>query len=124
MILEFSKKYKSLAKRMSTISGQKIGAYQLMLSALDTYYNSRDQALLYRAWRREVFDEIYNRDGGRCLWCHSSLLPKESTLDHLTPTDRGGKKMKKSNVTICCLDCNLKKGNLTPEEYLIKLGFK
>jgi 5-methylcytosine-specific restriction endonuclease McrA len=56
---------------------------------------------------------IFRRDDYICLYCgtkHNSL-----TIDHVYPKSRGGKNTWKNLVT-ACFDCNIRKGNRTPEE--------
>lgn len=57
-------------------------------------------------------NRIYKRDGHECVYCGSS---KNLTLDHIIPKSRGGKN-DWTNLTTCCIKCNLKKANRTPEE--------
>jgi hypothetical protein len=55
---------------------------------------------------------IFKRDNHQCLYCDSR---KNLTIDHVKPKSRGGGDTWK-NLATCCLECNLKKGNRTPEE--------
>lgn len=55
---------------------------------------------------------VYRRDGYRCVYCGS---PKHLTLDHLLPRARGGPNSWKNLVT-ACQPCNSTKGDRTPEE--------
>jgi 5-methylcytosine-specific restriction endonuclease McrA len=119
-----AKQYKELSVRISKINGINIPHGNLMEKALIDYYNKKTEELNYMKWKRSVYDAVYERDGGICLWCHSFISKKRATLDHLIPIGRGGSPIDVSNVTICCKPCNQNKANLTPEEYLIKLGFK
>lgn len=123
MTPELAKKYRELAKRFSK-GGHKIKPKQLIESALSRYYNIKMSEYEYSKWRKLIFEEIYYRDGGMCLWCHQYISKEDATLDHLIPIGRGGKKLAKENITICCQQCNNDKGMLLPEEYLYKLGFK
>jgi 5-methylcytosine-specific restriction endonuclease McrA len=58
---------------------------------------------------------IYARDGGKCQYCGVSLHPKEITYDHVLPKSKGGDTSWK-NVVTCCVSCNSRKGNRTPEQ--------
>jgi len=63
---------------------------------------------------------IYKRDQHQCVYCGSR---KNLTLDHVLPRSRGGSN-DWANLVTCCLSCNLKKGNRTPEEANMKLPTK
>lgn len=63
---------------------------------------------------------IYKRDDNQCVYCGSK---KHLTIDHVLPKSRGGDNTWKNLVT-CCLSCNLKKGNKTPEEAGMKMKVK
>jgi CRISPR/Cas system Type II protein with McrA/HNH and RuvC-like nuclease domain len=60
---------------------------------------------------------IHLRDGNKCGYCNST---RNLTIDHIIPSSRGGKN-EYSNLVCCCLACNTKKGNRTPEEANMKL---
>lgn len=57
-------------------------------------------------------NRIYRRDGHQCVYCGSN---KNLTIDHVFPKSRGGTN-DWTNLATCCIKCNLKKGNKTPEE--------
>ena len=63
---------------------------------------------------------IYKRDNNQCVYCESK---KHLTIDHVIPKSRGGNNTWKNLVT-CCLSCNLKKGNKTPEEAGMRMVLK
>lgn len=58
---------------------------------------------------------ILKRDDHVCQYCGKKLKDSKATLDHLLPKSRGGK-LTFNNVVCSCYDCNLKKGNRTPDE--------
>jgi len=62
---------------------------------------------------------IYKRDNNECVYCGSK---KELTIDHIIPKSRGGKNIW-NNLITCCLHCNLKKGDKTPDEAKMPLRF-
>lgn len=89
--------------------------------------------------------QVYMRDKNTCQYWHDYELvdddkgkkvhvpaerhkhrcsPDERTIDHVTPTSRGGKKSDFSNVVCCCRYCNeILKRDSTPKEaglHLIK----
>ncbi|MDX1617205.1 MAG: HNH endonuclease [Balneolaceae bacterium] len=55
---------------------------------------------------------IMKRDGNRCQYCGSS---RNLTIDHVIPRSRGGRDSWENLVTACD-ECNVEKGNRTPEE--------
>lgn len=63
---------------------------------------------------------LYKRDGYRCQYCSRRPRPDEITIDHILPQSRGGLSTF-DNTVLCCLKCNLKKGDKTPEEAGMKL---
>lgn len=63
---------------------------------------------------------IYARDGYRCQYCRRRPSTSELTYDHVIPVARGGPKSWE-NIVTCCIPCNRKKGNRTPEEAGMKL---
>ncbi len=56
---------------------------------------------------------IILRDRRTCQYCGSQKGP--FTVDHVIPKSRGGKDVWE-NLVCACLKCNLRKGDLTPEE--------
>lgn len=63
---------------------------------------------------------VFKRDHNECVYCGSK---KELTIDHVMPRSRGGKNTW-TNLVTCCMKCNLKKGNKTPEEAKMNLRQK
>ena len=55
---------------------------------------------------------IMKRDGNRCQYCG---IGRNLTIDHVVPRSRGGRDTWENLVTACD-DCNVRKGNRTPEE--------
>ncbi len=58
---------------------------------------------------------IFKRDDYTCQYCSVKMSGEEATIDHVLPRCRGGKH-EWNNVVTCCLRCNRKKGNKTPNE--------
>ncbi|NRA44358.1 MAG: HNH endonuclease [Oligoflexales bacterium] len=52
-----------------------------------------------------------------CHYCTKALEKSDVTMDHVLPVSRGGTSTK-GNVVPSCKDCNNKKKNLTPVEWL------
>lgn len=63
---------------------------------------------------------VYRRDQYECAYCGSK---KQLTIDHIIPKSRDGKNSWENLIT-CCLPCNLKKGDRTPEEAGMPLRFR
>lgn len=59
---------------------------------------------------------IYKRDGHRCQYCGRS---SNLTIDHVIPKSKGGEDSWE-NLTICCVQCNMKKG----DRYLEQTGMR
>lgn len=60
----------------------------------------------------EHYNEVYKRDGGKCVYCGSTDL---LCLDHLVPLSKGGDN-EKDNLVIACKACNSGKGGRMIEE--------
>ena len=58
---------------------------------------------------------VYARDGQRCQYCARRLAPSQLSFDHVVPVARGGHKGW-DNIVTCCIPCNRRKGDHTPEE--------
>ncbi|MFT4124465.1 MAG: HNH endonuclease [Microbacteriaceae bacterium] len=54
---------------------------------------------------------VLRRDDHRCGYCGGAA----TTIDHVLPRSRGGKDSWE-NLVACCLSCNNRKGDRTPEE--------
>jgi len=58
---------------------------------------------------------IFERDRNTCQYCGKTLPRSQLTLDHVLPQSRGGLETWE-NLVVACMRCNVRKGNLTPEE--------
>lgn len=56
---------------------------------------------------------VFARDEGACQYCGADDVPL--TLDHVVPRSRGGDSGW-NNLVTCCVPCNNKKGDRTPDE--------
>jgi 5-methylcytosine-specific restriction endonuclease McrA len=63
---------------------------------------------------------VYGRDDHRCQYCAQRFSPAQLTFDHVMPVARGGHKGW-DNIVTCCIPCNRRKGNRTPEEAGLRL---
>jgi 5-methylcytosine-specific restriction endonuclease McrA len=62
-------------------------------------------------------DEIFARDGFRCVYCGCVHPVAALTLDHVQPRLRGGDRTA-GNIVTACGACNVLKGHRTLAEYL------
>ena len=73
-------------------------------------------ALQREAISRDVRLRVLERDGERCHYCGSIVGPFH--LDHVHPVILGGASTP-DNLVVACRPCNMSKGPLTIEEWLI-----
>jgi len=55
-------------------------------------------------------NEIFLRDGYRCVYCGERFPSEELTLDHVQPRVRGGDRSE-GNLVTACRGCNTLKGH-------------
>jgi 5-methylcytosine-specific restriction endonuclease McrA len=63
-----------------------------------------------------IRDYVMMRDRYRCVYCGKAPIGRDLHLDHVMPWSRGGDSMP-SNLVVSCANCNLSKGDKTPEEW-------
>lgn len=63
---------------------------------------------------------VFGRDKFTCQYCSEKPGTASLTYDHVLPKSRGGK-TRWDNIVTCCITCNWKKANNTPEEAGMKL---
>ena len=68
-------------------------------------------------------DNVLKRDKFICGYCGKKLSSTTGTVDHITPTSRGGKH-EWVNVVAACKPCNNKKDSMTLKEAEKKFGMK
>lgn len=56
---------------------------------------------------KDVVDTVWNRDGGKCVYCGSN---EDLHLDHIIPFSKGGD-TSVENLQLLCQKCNLEKSN-------------
>lgn len=71
----------------------------------------------YRECWRQLWAAALRDGQPRCHYCGVVLTPRTATIDHLTPTSRGGAAYDTANMALCCLACNQAKGDKTEQEY-------
>ena len=58
-----------------------------------------------------------------CPYCNKYIRnERDLEIEHFIPVSRGGTHTK-DNVIFVCKKCNSKKGNLTYDEFIYKLGY-
>lgn len=62
---------------------------------------------------------LFARDGGVCAFCEEPA----TTIDHVQPRSKGGRH-EWNNVVACCVACNSRKADRTPEDAGMPLRFK
>ena len=55
-------------------------------------------------------NEIFERDGYRCVYCGERFAAEELTIDHVQPRVRGGDRSE-GNLVTACRGCNTLKGH-------------
>ena len=63
---------------------------------------------------------VWVRDKGTCGYCGKKVSQSEFTFDHVLPRRLGGK-TEWANISTCCLACNQRKKDRTPEQAGMKL---
>ena len=62
-------------------------------------------------------NEIFERDGCRCVYCGERFPVEELTIDHVQPRVRGGDRSQ-GNLVTACRGCNTLKGHRRLSEFL------
>ena len=77
------------------------------------------------AQRIKLFEDVYARDGGRCVYC--GILARRpgpgvkrasdlATLDHVFPRSFGGP-LTRDNLVLACSACNNERGTMAAETF-------
>lgn len=77
-------------------------------------YRRRGWRLSDREWG-EISTQVYQRDGGACAYCGSTVGP--FSIDHVVPVSRGGTH-DLGNLVVACRRCNSVKGNRPVHEFV------
>ena len=62
-------------------------------------------------------EEVFARDGHRCVYCGEIYLDDELTIDHVQPRVKGGDRSG-GNLVTACRGCNVLKGHRRLSEFL------
>lgn len=77
------------------------------------------------AQRIKLFEEVYVRDGGCCVYCGTPLrrpgpgvkrAPDLATLDHVRPRSLGGP-LTRENLVLACSACNNARGTMEADAF-------
>lgn len=79
------------------------------LTRICGHYNSRSYGKIDKEYVAELLK------GDTCYYCGEKITGKK-TIDHKTPSTRGGTN-DNENIVLCCVRCNTQKQNKTEEEY-------
>lgn len=63
---------------------------------------------------------VWLRDKGGCQYCGNKVSMSEFTYDHVIPLSQKGKTAW-DNIVVCCMPCNQKKRDRTPEQAKMRL---
>ena len=66
-------------------------------------------------WKKVIRRTKAVEQNGRCIYCFTKM--EKTTLEHITPTSRGGRD-EESNLAAACELCNKTKGNLSKPVFL------
>jgi 5-methylcytosine-specific restriction endonuclease McrA len=106
--------------------------YRKRHAAYGEYYlrsgaQSRATRLGCKTGRRRPILKVYRRAVHEpvllCYWCKALTKPGERHVDHMVPLSAGGTHTA-GNLCITCVDCNLSKGDASPEEFRLKIAGK
>jgi len=76
----------------------------------------------FRSFSKADLDRIWQRQKGRCVYCHGVLKRHGSHLDHIRAVARGGSN-DSVNLQFLCASCNLKKQAQPPEMFARSMGW-
>ena len=79
------------------------------------------RAKMVGRYTAEDIAAIISEQDGCCYYCGRAISRdrKERHVDHMTPVSRGGTNWP-DNIVVACADCNLRKGALTADEFLLR----
>jgi len=85
----------------------------------------------YKKWlkyRKHLLRKIFRSTKElRCHYCNLGPLkmhirkqrdPLHATLDHVKPVSKGGERYNSANIVVACWSCNMRKKDLSVEEFL------
>jgi 5-methylcytosine-specific restriction endonuclease McrA len=106
--------------------------YRQRHSEMAEYYlrsaaRSRAERLGCKIGRRRPILTVYRRAVHApillCFWCKRLTFPGERHVDHITPLSAGGTHTA-GNLCVTCIECNVSKGDSSPEEFRLRIADK
>jgi 5-methylcytosine-specific restriction endonuclease McrA len=76
---------------------------------------------MYKHQKQSVVNRLLAEEGNYCYLCGMPLQPNDITIDHIKPLSRGGEDAY-YNYALTHMECNLRKGAMTEDEYKEKYG--
>ncbi len=71
-------------------------------------------------WAKEILKK--NRSI-KCIYCEVPLTNENATADHIVPISNGGNNCQ-VNLVICCENCNIERGNIEFNSFLVMKNLK
>lgn len=68
---------------------------------------------------RGQLNELTRKQANLCFYCHDEMAI--ATIDHIQPLSRGGSHVM-ANIAMACADCNRRKRDMDPFDFLRKIG--
>lgn len=112
-----AKSPRGLQRMLSELSTAHYHHGALMILAGDTYKLNESFFRFQRDgqdWDRSETHKVIARDGKFCRYCGCECF-QDLSFDHVFPRSRGGGD-KPHNLVVCCVSCNSRKSDRTPEE--------
>jgi len=69
---------------------------------------------------RKYLSSLMERDSKRCIYCLKHVTPEKCVLDHIASLARGGDNSYR-NIGVSCHECNSRKGDSEPIEFIRSL---
>ena len=115
-VREIRRIYLSLARFLEDHSEGDIEPYVLM-SHIEAILEVADARQVGRYYPKGMKDEVFTRDGHKCLRCGAT---DNLTIDHITPLSVGGV-TEVDNLQVLCARCNLLK-RVETKDWRVKVG--
>ena len=98
---------------------------KFMARTQNIYRHQKDRAkerkIPFEITREDIREVAADAIGKPCRYCQVPVTYLNFSIDHKTPTQRGGTQTK-DNIECICDRCNQIKGNMTPDEFMAILN--
>lgn len=116
---QLTSKYHKTPQNISEISAIEWAVPILEKHLADTFGETiMIRANYYKHERRAIKNKLWDTEGDICYLCQQSMTYRQATIDHVIPLSKGGAD-DISNYKLTHPRCNLEKGNMLLEVYLI-----